>query len=212
MKNIKLFLSSEGVPRPDLLKKLLDTPNSEVKVALINNAQDPYPPSLSEQRENSLVDTFDSLGFQSINVDLREYEGKIEELSKILKSCKLIWVSGGNVFWLRYVMKISGFDIIIKNLLLEGIVYGGWSAGAVVAGPSLKAIDLMDDPNIAPEIIWEGLGLAEFFVWPHWDKEKYLSIQDSALEKMKLLPYESIKLRDGEVIIVEDVDKRIEKK
>lgn len=208
---MKLFLSSEGVPRPDVLKELFGSSLDTVKVALINNAQDSYPSLTAKEREFKLEESFHSLGFQAVPVDLRAYEGKTRELAEQLRACKLIWCSGGNVFWLRYVMKLSGFDTIIKTLLTEGIVYGGWSAGAVVAGPSLKVIDLMDDPHVAPEIIWDGLGLTDFFVWPHWDKEKYLPLQDEALEQMKLLPYESIRLRDGEVIIVEDGQKRIVK-
>ena len=206
---MKLFLSSEGVPRPDLLRELLGVNAGDIRVALINNAQDPYEEDVAKERETALSLLFCSLGFQTTNVDLRKYENKTNELAEELRKCNLIWCAGGNVFWLRYVMKISGFDTIIRGLLLEGIVYGGWSAGSVVAGPSLRAIDLMDNPNEAPEIIWEGLELVDFFVWPHWDKEKYVPIQRAALEKMKLLPCKSLILKDGEVVIVENGQRRI---
>ena len=106
-------------------------------------------------------------------------------------------------------MKTSGFDQIIKPLLAEGIVYGGWSAGVVVTGPSLQPIELMDDQNKAPEIIRDGLGLVDFFVWPHWDKEKYLPLQKEASVRMKGLPYKSVTLHDGEVLIVENDQVRL---
>jgi dipeptidase E len=206
---MKLFLSSEGVPRPDLLRKLLEVSKAEtVKVALINNAQDPYPEALAEEREDAVRERFISLGFEPADVDLRRYEGKAEELATELKKCKLIWCSGGNAFWLRHVMKTSGFDTIINDLLSQGIVYGGWSAGVVVAGPSLHPIELMDDPTKAPEI-WEGLGLIDYFIWPHWDTEKYLVLQEAASVRMKGLPYESMRLRDGEVVIVENSQRRL---
>jgi len=102
------------------------------------------------------------------------------------------------------VMKMSGFDSILKDLLSEGITYGGWSAGVVVAGPSLHPIELMDDPEKAPEVIYQGLGLIDYFVWPHWDTEKYVHLQIEAAERMALLPYESKTLKDGEVIVVQD--------
>jgi dipeptidase E len=206
---MKLFLSSGGVPRPDLLKELLGITNESVTVALINNAQDTYPENIGIERAAALSELFTLLGFQPINVDLREYEGKTEELAEKLKACRLIWCSGGNAFWLRYVMNISGFDVIIKDLLSQGIVYGGWSAGVVVVGPSLHPIELMDEPDKAPTIIMEGLNLVDFFIWPHWDNEKYIHLQAEASEKMKLLPYESITLRDGEVAIVEDGEKYV---
>jgi dipeptidase E len=207
---MKLFLSSEGVPRPDLLRDLLGVGNEKVRVALINNAQDPYPEEKSKERGNALADLFNTFGFEPVNVDLREFEGKTEELATILRSCKLIWCSGGNSFWLRYVMKTSGFDRIIKQLLSEGIVYGGWSAGVVLVGSSLHPIELMDEPEKAPEIIYEGLGLVDYFIWPHWDTEKYVHLQAEAEERMAQLPYECMTLKDGEVVIVEDgVTRRI---
>jgi dipeptidase E len=208
-KDMKLFLSSEGVPRPDLLKELLGIKDESVRVALINNAQDPYPEEIATQRGVDLSELFVSLGFEPVSIDLREYEGKTEELVEKLKTCKLIWCSGGNAFWLRYVMHTSGFDRIIRNLLSEGIVYGGWSAGIVVVGPSLHPIELMDEPSKAPNIIMEGLNLLDCFIWPHWDNEKYLHLQADATEQMKLLPHEFILLRDGEVLIIENGEKRI---
>jgi dipeptidase E len=208
---MKLFLSSEGVPRPDLLKQLLGSTNEKPRVALINNAQDLSPTERRLERKIALSELFSSLGYEPVNVDLQEYEGKTEELATKLKTCELIWCSGGNSFWLRYVMKMCGFDKIIKELLAGGIVFGGWSCGAVVAGPYLNPIELLDDPRKVPEIIWEGLGLVDFFVWPHWGKEKYLPVQDEGLRRMKGLPYESVILTDGEAIIIEDGERRIVK-
>lgn len=208
---MKLFLSSEGVPRPDLLRKLMGIGDESVRVALINNAQDPYPEERSKERGIALAALFQNLGFESVSIDLREYEGKTQELAAVLRTCKLIWCSGGNSFWLRYVMKTSGLDTILKDLLSEGIVYGSWSAGAVLAGPSLHPIELMDDPEKAPEIIYEGLGLIDYFIWPHWDTEKYVHLQVEATERMSQLPYECVTLKDGEVLVVEDgVTRRIE--
>jgi len=120
------------------------------------------------------------------------------------------WAVGGNAFLLRRAMRQSGFDQIIGELLRDdALVYGGFSAGAVVVTPSLKGIDIMDDPQqLAPgydeNILWDGLGLVDFSIVPH-----YRSAHDEAaaaeravdfLEKADM-PFQPI--RDGEVIIVE---------
>ena len=201
---MKLFLSSEGVPQPELLRELMGIGNERARVALINNAQDPYPEERSIERGILLNNLFAGLGFEPVPIDLRDYQGKTENLAAQLRTCKLIWCAGGNAFWLRYVMKTSGFDKIIKDLLDEGIAYGGWSAGIVVVGPSMHPIELMDDPNKAPEIIYEGLGLIDYFIWPHWDTEKYVPLQEEGARQMAALPYETKRLRDGEVIIVKN--------
>ena len=194
----------------DLLRELMGIGDEKARVALINNAQDPYPEERAKERGTALTDLFSSLGFEPVEIDLRKYEDKTNELGAALRTCKLIWCSGGNSFWLRYVMKTSGFDQIITRLLSEGIVYGGWSAGVVLVGPSLHPIELMDEPEKAPEIIYEGLNLIDYFIWPHWDTEKYVHLQAEASEKMAELPYESVTLKDGEVFIVEDgVTRRI---
>ena len=99
--SMKLFLSSEGVPRPDLLRGLLGIADEKARVALINNAQDPYPEEKSKERGIALTELFNNLGFESVNIDLREYKGKTDELAAELRTCKLIWCSGGNSFWLR---------------------------------------------------------------------------------------------------------------
>lgn len=205
---MKLFLSSEGVPHPDVLRELIGA-TGPIRVALINNAQDPYPYLLAKASEAGLAVLFRSLGFEPVPVDLRAYEGKTEALVQELRTCQLIWCAGGNSFWLRYVMHTSGFDTALPSLLAEGVVYGGWSAGAVVVGPSLHPIELMDDPSKAPEVIGEGLGIVDCFVWPHWDKEKYKHLQEAASKQMALLPYESVILRDGEVLVVDNGEKRI---
>ena len=207
--SMKLFLSSEGVPRPDLLRGLLGIVDEKARVALINNAQDPYPEEKSKERGIALAELFKNLAFEPVNIDLREYKGKTDELATKLRTCKLIWCSGGNSFWLRHVMRTSGFDQIIKMLLTEGIVYGGWSAGVVLVGPSLHPIELMDEPEKAPEIIYEGLGLVDYFIWPHWNTEKYIHLQKEALKKMAELPYETKTLCDGEVLIVEGGSTRL---
>ena len=49
-----------------------------------------------------------------------------------------IWISGGNGYYLRWILKETGTDTFIRELLKKGVVYSGWSAGACIAGPTLK--------------------------------------------------------------------------
>ena len=75
---------------------------------------------------------------------------------------------GGNTFYLNHKIHKTGFDELIKAALANGLVYGGTSAGAVVAEPTLHGVEFIDNPKDAPQVIWEGLGLVDFGIVPHW--------------------------------------------
>lgn len=71
----------------------------------------------------------------------------------------------------------SGFDQVIRPLLAqEQLVYVGTSAGSVVAGPTLRGFDLVDEPDVivprySGEVIWDGLGLIDFTIVPHYESD-----------------------------------------
>ncbi len=87
-------------------------------------------------------------------------------------------------------------------------IYGGWSAGAVVAGPDLDGIELMDDPGVIAEgyetaVVREGLGLIDFTIVPHYRSEHpeaEAAERTAALRQERRLPFRT--LCDGEVIVV----------
>ena len=87
----------------------------------------------------------------------------------------LIWTLGGNSSLLRRAMRQSGLDLLLTAWRDDaGIVYGGYSAGAVVATPTLRGIHLVDPPaalaeGYPPEIIWDGLALVPYSIAPHYD-------------------------------------------
>jgi len=159
------------------------------------------------QRE---IDDLKQLGFKPDEVDLREYFGKPKELAERLSSYGLIWVRGGNTFILRRAFKESGFDEwLIGQRGNKELVYAGYSAGVCVLSPSLKGLEIVDDPNIVsgaykPEVIWEGLGLIKFAVAPHYKSDHPESEAVSRLvEYFVKNKIEHKALRDGEVIVQE---------
>ncbi len=106
-------------------------------------------------------------------------------------------------------MKASGFDDAIRDLLAsDAVVYGGYSAGIVVLTPSLRGIDLVDDPHAVPAgyddaIIWEGLGLLPCAIAPHYRSDHPESAAIERVVQYYLdhdVPFKT--LRDGEVIVV----------
>lgn len=162
---MKLYLASYKVPTPNDLFSLIGE-RKVIKVGLIANAKDYYAPRAREVKVKEIHRFLESLGFAVHELDLRDYnEGKI--LKRQLSKFNLLWVAGGNTFCLRYEMKRSGFDQIIREVLGKGVIYAGDSAGAVVAGSDLRGIELADVPEFAEEIIFDGLNLVPRFILPH---------------------------------------------
>lgn len=178
---MKLFLSSVRIPNQDEQKKLFGK-KDDISVVIVPNAWDPY----SEGRRNTeiaaTISEFESLGYITSVLDL--VKSTEEQRKEALESNDFLWVTGGNSFYLNYCVKKVGFDVLVKDALnrKSPLVYGGTSAGAVLATPTLHGVEFADDPNDAPEVIWDGLHLVDFAIVPHWGMEKYQSV----LDKMQL--------------------------
>jgi dipeptidase E len=152
--------------------------------------------------------TLGALGIAAESLDLRAYFGDPDNLRRRLSQFDLVWVMGGNSFVLRRAMKQSRFDSIIEDMLARDvIIYGGDGAGAVVAGPTLRGMELLDDPWEVPEnyeesLVWAGLRLTAFTIVPHFRSNHP---ESAAAEKLvnylraRRLPYRT--LSDGEVVV-----------
>jgi dipeptidase E len=202
---MKLFLSSGDIPsslRENFLA-LVGKKVADIKFALIENAADPYP----DDTKGWMFDTrksFESLGMQVTFVDLRMHKEDPESLYLMLKEFDVVWIGGGNTYYMRWLMKVSGFDTIIKKLLDEGIVYGGGSAGAILPCPVLEKFDVVDDPNAAPEVIKQGLGLIDFVIVPHWGDPEYQSRLDEIknyYDALKRCPV--VTITDNQAVVVD---------
>src|SRR5687768_106589 len=141
------------------------------------NALDCLPVSKRQALYQRLVDDFSALRADVRELDLRTYFSRPDGLSDVLANCDLVWAGGGNAFTLLAAMKQSGFIGALKDLLDDDrIAYGGHSAGAIVATPSLRGIELVDSadpaeaipPGYARGIHWDGMGLVRYSIAPHF--------------------------------------------
>jgi dipeptidase E len=207
---MKLYLSSYRMG--DRFEELVAATPKGARVSVVSNAVDYIP---IEQRRAYIKRIFDPIatfarhGFDASDLDLRAYFGRARALEHALKETRIIFAVGGNSFLLRRAMRQSGLDELLPRRLAAGDpIYGGWSAGACVAGSDMRAIELMDDPNLIadlydPAVIWEGLGLLDYCVIPHYRSGPPESDAAETAVAMRLelgLPLRT--LRDGEVVIV----------
>jgi dipeptidase E len=210
----KLYLSSYNFGNsPDNLRELA-SPGS--RAAIIMNATDVYSPGLRDSYVRANADVLSGLGIESEELDLRDYFESPNGLDAGLDRFGLIWAVGGNAFVLRRAMRYSGFDVVATPRIISGaLVYGGFSAGAIVATPTLRGIELADDPNdvpdgYRPDIIWDGLALFDRSIAPHFrSAHPESAVIDDVVRSFinQRMPFET--LRDGEAIVVRDGEVRI---
>lgn len=209
---MRLYLSSFRLgTHPTRLADLIGARNP--RVLAIMNALDALAPLERQSLYRRLVDDFAPLGAEVRELDLRKYFSRPEIIGAALAKCDLVWAGGGNAFTLLAAMKQSGFARALKGLLAEDrLAYGGHSAGAIVATPSLRGIDLVDSPDpvialpsgYAREIHWDAMGLVPYSIAPHFRSAHRESDAVEAVVQYfeeHAIPYRA--LRDGEAILVD---------
>lgn len=173
---------------------------ADIKLALIENAADVYDDD-STDWVNENRDAIKARGYQVEILDIRTYKGKQNQLRKKLASKDAIWLGGGNTFYLRWVLKDTGADTVIKELVASGTVYGGGSAGAIVAGPTLKYFESADDPADSPAIVLEGLHLTDTAVVPHFGNAKYGKVMEGIQASLQQQGYKTVAITDAEAVV-----------
>lgn len=187
---------------PAFLELLGKTKGSEVKMALIENAADVDDGEKKWMYRNR--DDFLSLGIQVDYVGLKEYLNKKDSLKSRLSEADIVWLGGGNTYYLRWVLQETQADQVIRELVIAGKAYGGGSAGAIVAGPTIKYFEKADNPEKAPEHLTEGLSLTDVVTVPHWQNEKYgHTMRHDVLANLELNGYKTVCLTDEQALVVD---------
>lgn len=91
------------------------------------------------------------------------------EMKARIAGSDIIYVTGGNTFFLLQEMKRTGADIAIKQAIDSGKIYVGESAGAMITAPDIEYVTAMDSIKKAPHLSsYEALGLVDFYIVPHY--------------------------------------------
>lgn len=149
------------------------------------------------------------LGVKLEIIDLRDFKGKPQALESKLASKDVIWIGGGNTFYLRWLLRETKSDEIITKLVKNGIVYGGGSAGAIIAGPTLKHFETADDPADAPEVILDGLHLTHIVIVPHMDNSKFLPVINGIRDNLQNDGFAIAPLKDSQALVINDDIRKI---
>lgn len=197
----------------DEAARLLSLAGRGARVAVISNALDYISPDARQAYADNggfmAEDWFMEHGLTVSQLDLRSHIGS-PRIEKALDGIDLVWAVGGNAFLLLRAIRQSGLEPVLKRRLAENsLMYGGWSAGACVAGSSLRGIHLMDEPfriaeGYEPDPQWVGMGLIDQVIVPHFESdhaEATAAAMAAAYLKGEGISFQP--LRDGETIIVD---------
>ena len=139
--------------------KVFDKPFKDMKMAYIINASKGVTNLDYIKRERTF---FKDQGYDYHEIDL---DGKSTgDLRKMLSGYEIVYVTGGNSFYLLKSIKDSGFDKVMPELLQKGVIYMGASAGSYVACPNIVMAK-----------------------WKHQDKYDHYHIDD--LKAMNFVPF-----------------------
>lgn len=184
----------------DVMDKVIDylpKPPKDLSILFIPTAANPYKEKdwMSVDRKK-LVD----LGFIVTNFNLK---GKNEDkVRNAVANTDIVFVSGGNAFYLLKYVRKSGFDRVVKDLINKNLIYIGSSAGSVILGPNIEPMKYLDDSSyITKSTENKGLGIIEYVILPHFDNKKYDSYYKKLIKEYKD-KYDLKPLNDNQAIII----------
>ena len=185
----RLLLASSGIPG---LASLLDARGR--RAVLVPTAANPLgEPVIADEVECELAAA-------GLDVERLDLDHATPPQVRAVAEADVIAVSGGNPFHLLAAAHRTGFEHAAREALATGSVYVGYSAGAILAGPTLEPL-LCTSPFTPPaRLDLGGLRLSEVLVLPHHDRpgraERHAAAQAAFAGRVRFEP-----LRDGELVI-----------
>lgn len=193
----KLFLTSAGLPPETVpfFSGLFDRDPRELKLAMIPTAG--YP-EIDKVRLNEAKEGLGKSGFQIEVIDLKIEDPKI--IKNKLEKVDIINVGGGNTFFLLYWVRKCGLDKYLKELIDQGKIYLGVSAGSIIMGSDIELSGWKKewDENVVNLKDLSGLNLVPFAVSPHFIEEDLPLLK----EKSKTVSYPIIAINDTQAVMI----------
>jgi peptidase E len=191
----KLLLTSAGFENPRIGKeflKLIDNEPSITKVLFIPTASRTEDELfyVEKSRQELLA-----VGIKEENILVYNLDYRISY--EVLDEISVIYVCGGNTFYLLHKIKEVGFDAVLARLIQNGILYVGASAGSLLACPNINIPDRSDSNDIGIND-FNGLNFTDTVIVPHYSNEQRERIEE-AKQKTK---YPLIPLTDNQALLI----------
>lgn len=198
-----ILLCSNGLTSQELLREARKHVGAATKAALVVTADPEY-----KEKNYHVPREIKELEFLGLSVELFDFDAQpAEQLSEY----GVVVLMGGNPYYLLHSIREHHGEAALRAVAEHGLLIG-WSAGALVLGPTIAIID-----RYLPQLNFIGLqdrtalGLTEVQILPHYSKQQK---RDAATEE-KCRSYERdnhctvLRLDDGEGVLLEKEPKVI---
>lgn len=176
-----MILTSSLYESIELVKKFLDKNTESKKILFI-----PTATNIDEYKKyiHLTQKAFEDFGYEVENFDVSIFS---EEIAKEkLSEAKIIFISGGNTFYLLQELKRKNLIPYLKERIENGLLYIGESAGSVIAAPDIEYASIVDDKTLATELNdYTGLNLVDFYIVPHFEEEPFVESSRNTVELYK---------------------------
>ena len=202
MNMTKLLLTSTGLANQNVTNQFLqiiDKPVSQIKIIFVPTA------SRSEEELNYVAESKKEL------LDLGILENNIKTLNldkpvsfQEVENFDVIYVCGGNTFYLLKKVRETGFDKVIIEFAKTDKLYFGVSAGSILVCPNIDIASPFDENDVNLTDL-TGLNLTDVIVSPHYKDEEKIIIDDFK----KKSQYKVVPLTDNQALLVLDGETKI---
>ena len=176
-----MILTSSLYESIELVKKFLDKNTESKKILFI-----PTAANVEEYKKymHLTQKAFEDFGYEVENFDVSIFS---EEIAKEkLSEAKIVFISGGNTFYLLQELKRKNLIPYLKERIENGLLYIGESAGSVIAAPDIEYASIVDDKTFATELDdYTGLNLVDFYIVPHFEEEPFVESSRNTVELYK---------------------------
>jgi dipeptidase E len=185
-------------------KELLNDYPSNLSVGIITTA--------SEQKSNNRFAIQAKEEFLTMGFNIVEFIDVEFDDIKCLDEHDIIYINGGNPFYLLHHLKKSGADEKLKELSERDVIIVGVSAGSVILGPDIRIVDFFTPQlNTIRLKDFTGLKITDTVVFPHYDREDLfpnaLTIEERLLKYEEEFQQKVLRLTDNEAVLIDKSEK-----
>jgi dipeptidase E len=203
----KLFLSSSF---KDVANLFQDFVQEDVKGKTVTFIPTASLPEKIKFYVGSAKKSFEKLGIIVDELELTK-STNAEIVDKLTQN-DLLYISGGNTFFLLQELRRKGVDKIIIEQIESGKIYIGESAGSMIVSPNIEYAKGLDDCKVATELdTFSALNVVDFYPLPHYGNFPFKKSVEKIISK-----YESeltlYPISNSQAILIKGTELKIETK